>query len=197
LGGASVARCCALARFAGVDRFPEGERHPFRAGPHVAPTSVTSRMTARRAGSVRVSPGWEGEPRGRHRACDPTSLLPSLPTPHQDHRAICRQVTSHHSPPTMTDRPQTTRRHQPWSAVVLIVSLLSLPPRRPAGRARRIVNQRKSGGVALPGQIVRRACGDTTARLKDAGWTVIRVWEHEDSAGAAERVTMVLTAGRS
>jgi hypothetical protein len=41
-----------------------------------------------------------------------------------------------------------------------------------------------------------RPCGDTTARLKDAGWTVIRVWEHEDSAGAAERLATVLTAGR-
>ncbi|MGY1631868.1 very short patch repair endonuclease [Geodermatophilus sp. SYSU D01186] len=29
---------------------------------------------------------------------------------------------------------------------------------------------------------------DTDRRMQDAGWTVIRVWEHEDPAEAAERV---------
>lgn len=34
----------------------------------------------------------------------------------------------------------------------------------------------------------RRRDADTTARLADAGWTVIRVWEHEDPEEAAARV---------
>jgi DNA mismatch endonuclease (patch repair protein) len=38
---------------------------------------------------------------------------------------------------------------------------------------------------------------DTTARLEDAGWKVIRVWEHEDPGDAAERVAAVLTATHS
>ncbi|MEE2058319.1 very short patch repair endonuclease [Rhodococcus artemisiae] len=29
---------------------------------------------------------------------------------------------------------------------------------------------------------------DTDARLADAGWTVVRVWEHEDATTAADRV---------
>ncbi|NLU63936.1 very short patch repair endonuclease [Rhodococcus sp. HNM0563] len=29
---------------------------------------------------------------------------------------------------------------------------------------------------------------DTDARLTDAGWTVVRVWEHEDATTAADRV---------
>ncbi|MFD4433878.1 very short patch repair endonuclease [Nocardia sp. NPDC058497] len=29
---------------------------------------------------------------------------------------------------------------------------------------------------------------DTSMRLREAGWTVIRVWEHEDPAVAAERI---------
>lgn len=29
---------------------------------------------------------------------------------------------------------------------------------------------------------------ETTARLESAGWTVIRVWEHEDPEEAAERI---------
>ena len=33
---------------------------------------------------------------------------------------------------------------------------------------------------------------DTDRRLNEAGWTVIRVWEHEDSATAAERVAAAL-----
>lgn len=33
---------------------------------------------------------------------------------------------------------------------------------------------------------------DTDRRLQEAGWRVIRVWEHEDSGEAAERVAAVL-----
>jgi DNA mismatch endonuclease (patch repair protein) len=33
---------------------------------------------------------------------------------------------------------------------------------------------------------------DTTARLEDAGWTVVRVWEHEDPNEAAERVSAIV-----
>jgi DNA mismatch endonuclease (patch repair protein) len=33
---------------------------------------------------------------------------------------------------------------------------------------------------------------DTDARLADAGWTVVRVWEHEDPTTAADRVQLVL-----
>ena len=29
---------------------------------------------------------------------------------------------------------------------------------------------------------------DTDARLADAGWTVFRVWEHEDPVDAADRI---------
>ena len=34
----------------------------------------------------------------------------------------------------------------------------------------------------------RRRDADTDARLQAAGWTVVRVWEHEAAAAAAERV---------
>lgn len=39
---------------------------------------------------------------------------------------------------------------------------------------------------------------DTDAQLDAAGWTVVRVWEHEDSEAAAERVvaTVGLAAGK-
>jgi DNA mismatch endonuclease (patch repair protein) len=33
---------------------------------------------------------------------------------------------------------------------------------------------------------------DTDRRLAEAGWEVVRVWEHEDTAGAAERVAAVV-----
>ncbi|MFD6860582.1 very short patch repair endonuclease [Rhodococcus sp. NPDC060086] len=33
---------------------------------------------------------------------------------------------------------------------------------------------------------------DTDARLTDAGWTVVRVWEHEDATTAADRVQLFL-----
>lgn len=37
---------------------------------------------------------------------------------------------------------------------------------------------------------------EVTARLERTGWTVIRVWEHEDVAEAAQRIFSCLDAGR-
>ena len=37
---------------------------------------------------------------------------------------------------------------------------------------------------------------DTDARLRGEGWEVVRVWEHEDPAAAAERVADVVRARR-
>jgi DNA mismatch endonuclease, patch repair protein len=37
---------------------------------------------------------------------------------------------------------------------------------------------------------------DTNLRLKELGWTVIRVWTHEDSSEAADRIARVVTAIR-
>lgn len=37
---------------------------------------------------------------------------------------------------------------------------------------------------------------DTDRRLVDAGWTVVRVWEHEDPSRAAERIRDVVSACR-
>ncbi|GAB3781573.1 hypothetical protein GCM10027601_11030 [Nocardioides ungokensis] len=36
---------------------------------------------------------------------------------------------------------------------------------------------------------------DTDRRLADAGWTVIRAWEHEDPAEVADRVEHVVRGG--
>lgn len=36
---------------------------------------------------------------------------------------------------------------------------------------------------------------DTDSRLVDAGWTVIRIWEHEDPADAATRVARAVRQG--
>jgi len=36
---------------------------------------------------------------------------------------------------------------------------------------------------------------DTDRRLHEAGWTVVRIWEHEDPAVAAERVTEAVRPG--
>jgi DNA mismatch endonuclease (patch repair protein) len=36
---------------------------------------------------------------------------------------------------------------------------------------------------------------DTDRRLDEAGWTVVRIWEHEDPAVAAERVTEAVRPG--
>ncbi|NLV80571.1 MAG: very short patch repair endonuclease [Rhodococcus sp.] len=38
---------------------------------------------------------------------------------------------------------------------------------------------------------------DTDAALTAAGWTVVRVWEHEDVPGAADRVEHVVTGSES
>lgn len=38
----------------------------------------------------------------------------------------------------------------------------------------------------------RRRDADTDARLADAGWTVVRAWEHEEPAEVALRVAAVL-----
>lgn len=38
---------------------------------------------------------------------------------------------------------------------------------------------------------------DTDARLKAAGWTVVRVWEHDDPMRAAERITEIVRQAHS
>lgn len=38
---------------------------------------------------------------------------------------------------------------------------------------------------------------DTDRRLADAGWTSIRVWEHEDPNAAAERIREIVSARRT
>jgi len=42
----------------------------------------------------------------------------------------------------------------------------------------------------------RRRDRDTDDRLLDAGWQVLRVWEHEDPAAAAQRVQAAVRARR-
>jgi DNA mismatch endonuclease (patch repair protein) len=37
---------------------------------------------------------------------------------------------------------------------------------------------------------------DTDLRLAEAGWTVIRAWEHESAAAVADRVEATLSKGR-
>jgi DNA mismatch endonuclease (patch repair protein) len=43
--------------------------------------------------------------------------------------------------------------------------------------------------------VTRARDGDTNRRLADAGWTVIRVWEHEHPAVAAEGIRRVVATG--
>jgi DNA mismatch endonuclease (patch repair protein) len=43
----------------------------------------------------------------------------------------------------------------------------------------------------------RRRDRDTDARLAEAGWAVLRVWEHEDPVEAAARVREVVTGRRA
>ncbi len=43
----------------------------------------------------------------------------------------------------------------------------------------------------------RQRDADTDARLRDAGWLPIRVWEHEDPAKAAARIARTVRARRS
>jgi DNA mismatch endonuclease, patch repair protein len=49
--------------------------------------------------------------------------------------------------------------------------------------------------VKLDGNVTRDR--DTDARLGSAGWTVLRVWEHEDMAAAAERIATTVRPGRA
>jgi DNA mismatch endonuclease (patch repair protein) len=42
----------------------------------------------------------------------------------------------------------------------------------------------------------RRRDADTDARLESAGWTVVRVWEHEPPDDAARRVAAAVSAAR-
>jgi DNA mismatch endonuclease, patch repair protein len=43
----------------------------------------------------------------------------------------------------------------------------------------------------------RRRDGETTALLTEAGWSVVRVWEHEDPVEAADRVETLVLRRRS
>ena len=43
----------------------------------------------------------------------------------------------------------------------------------------------------LAGNVARDR--DTDARLVAAGWTVVRIWEHEDASAGADRVQAVLS----
>ena len=38
---------------------------------------------------------------------------------------------------------------------------------------------------------------DTDARLRAAGWTVIRIWEHEDAKSAADRIVGAVTRSQN
>jgi DNA mismatch endonuclease, patch repair protein len=38
---------------------------------------------------------------------------------------------------------------------------------------------------------------DTDVRLQDAGWTVVRVWEHESAQAAADQVINAVTPGHA
>jgi DNA mismatch endonuclease (patch repair protein) len=40
----------------------------------------------------------------------------------------------------------------------------------------------------------RRRDRDTDARLAEAGWSVFRMWEHDDLEAAAERLAVVVAA---
>lgn len=43
----------------------------------------------------------------------------------------------------------------------------------------------------------RRRDEDTDRRLREAGWTVVRVWEHEEPGDAADRVRSAVDAART
>ena len=59
------------------------------------------------------------------------------------------------------------------------------------GRRRHAVNE-----WYWPEKIARnqRRDADTDARLHEAGWTVVRIWEHEPASDAAQRVAMAVRA---
>ncbi|XVX21468.1 very short patch repair endonuclease [Actinomycetota bacterium] len=44
---------------------------------------------------------------------------------------------------------------------------------------------------------IRGRDADTDARLVEAGWTVVRIWEHTPAAEATDRVVAVVTQNRS
>jgi DNA mismatch endonuclease (patch repair protein) len=48
--------------------------------------------------------------------------------------------------------------------------------------------------VKLRGNVERDA--DTDQRLSEGGWAVVRIWEHEDPNGAADRVESVVRGRR-
>lgn len=50
-------------------------------------------------------------------------------------------------------------------------------------------------GPKLDGNVARDR--KTDSRLSEAGWTVVRVWEHEGTAEAADRVQRVVAHARS
>jgi DNA mismatch endonuclease, patch repair protein len=54
-------------------------------------------------------------------------------------------------------------------------------------------------GWYWPEKIARNRArdADTDARLRDAGWRVVRVWEHETAAVAARRVARTVARGRA
>jgi len=43
----------------------------------------------------------------------------------------------------------------------------------------------------------RQRDADTTAALERAGWTVVRVWEHDEPVAAALRIAIVVSSQRS
>jgi DNA mismatch endonuclease (patch repair protein) len=58
--------------------------------------------------------------------------------------------------------------------------------------ATRPKNNAEWWAAKLAGNVVRDR--DTDARLAEAGWVVVRVWEHEEPAAAADRVDRALHA---
>jgi DNA mismatch endonuclease (patch repair protein) len=62
------------------------------------------------------------------------------------------------------------------------------------GRRRYVVND-----WYWPDKIARnqRRDADTDRCLREAGWTVVRVWEHEPSTEAAERIREIVVSARS
>ena len=43
----------------------------------------------------------------------------------------------------------------------------------------------------------RQRDADTNARLRDGGWTVLRIWEHESSTAASKSVIQLVNAAKS
>lgn len=58
--------------------------------------------------------------------------------------------------------------------------------------ATRPKNNAEWWAAKLAGNVARDR--DTDARLAEAGWVVVRVWEHEEPAAAADRVDRALHA---